>query len=268
MLARASLYLLCSVSFFFIGYLNNDFTFSIVFFSIIFIVFLCLISLYLVTRKNNENYFYKTFIWENKFHPTVRYINLIIFLLISIITIILVLQQTISFDATNFNFASMFWPDNQKQTSKSFLKAITIIFYIFYSIVLFYSVVNFFIKLKLKKVVSNSFFLTNITLILMNPLFICLLNSLPIQNKSFINTYLLFAFYLFFVFAMFSKKILYLSNSDFKKMKNTDLSDHWQINFLNLNITKKTYLLNTTYIFLYVFLAVFFVSSFLVFSFI
>lgn len=266
MVTRSLLYLLCGISFFFIRYLDVDLVFSIVIFSILFVVFLCLISLYSVSRKNNDNYFYKTFLWENKIHPNIRYVNLVIFLLITIIPIILIFQNTISFNATDFT--DMFQITKINRVSLSFYNAIQIIFYVFYSFVLFFAVVNFFVKLKSKEVKGNSFLLTNITIILINPLFICLLNSFSDELKNIINTDLLLIFYLFFVFVMFSKKILYLPNSSFKKQKNNLWENKNQQKILNLNHFMKSYIANDLYFSAYVFLTIFFISSFLVFSYI
>ncbi|MBD5445948.1 MAG: hypothetical protein HDR31_01370 [Mycoplasma sp.] len=264
MIIRSFLYLICSISFFFIKYLVSDFVFSIVIFSIIFVVFLCLISLYFVTRKNNDNYFYKTFVLENKIHSNVKYVNLVLFLLISVIAIVLIFQKTISFNTEIFT--KIFKITKKDEISYNYFRAIEIMFYTFYAIMLFYSVLNFFVKFKLKDNTGNWFVLVNATLILMNPLFICLLNSLPDEMKNFVNTDLFFIFYLLFVFAIFSKKIIYLSNSDFKNSSRNLKENNFKIKILDLKISRKLYIENILYTFSYTFLGSFFICSILIFS--
>ena len=264
MIIRSFLYLICSISFFFIKYLVSDFVFSIVIFSIIFVVFLCLISLYFVTRKNNDNYFYKTFVLENKIHSNVKYVNLVLFLLISVIAIVLIFQKTISFNTEIFT--KIFKITKKDEISYNYFRAIEIMFYTFYAIMLFYSVLNFFVKFKLKDNTGNWFVLVNVTLILMNPLFICLLNSLPDEMKNFVNTDSFFIFYLLFVFAIFSKKIIYLSNSDFKNSSRNLKENNFKIKILDLKISRKLYIENILYTFSYTFLGSFFICSILIFS--
>ena len=264
MIIRSFLYLICSISFFFIKYLVSDFVFSIVIFSIIFVVFLCLISLYFVTRKNNDNYFYKTFVLENKIHSNVKYVNLVLFLLISVIAIVLIFQKTISFNTEIFT--KIFKITKKDEISYNYFRAIEIMFYTFYAIMLFYSVLNFFVKFKLKDNTGNWFVLVNATLILMNPLFICLLNSLPDEMKNFVNTDSFFIFYLLFVFAIFSKKIIYLSNSDFKNSSRNLKENNFKIKILDLKISRKLYIENILYTFSYTFLGSFFICSILIFS--
>lgn len=264
---RSFLYLICSVAFFFVQYVNTPikdtkYVLSVIIFSILLVVFLSLSSLYFVARKNGEKYFYKALLWQNIIYPKVKYLNLLFFLIVSIITIILLSQKNIVFDSSLFN--RIFVVDSNKSiVVKNYARVIQISFYSFYALVLFFSVIDFFAKFKIKNKNTNHFLFTNITIVLLNPLFMILLNSLPDIIGVYVNTEIDFIFYLLFVFGLSSKRIIEFNKFDLEKNNFSIKQKEFRFKKIKFNITRKLYIENLGFIIGFSCISMLFVTSFL-----